>query len=154
MSTNHVLLASHGTDGAKAAEQMAIQLCEKGAKIHHLVVVPTFWEGMTGDDWLNNGSTRDRFRRYLESELEKEVAEHCERILTQAEQNNITYTNEVVIGEPEQCLLEASNKADFDLIVMGSPRPKGIKGLRSKMATESVTRSLRKPVLIVPYPHD
>ena len=153
MSTNNVLLASHGTDGAKAAEQMAIELCKGGAKIHHLVVVPkALWEGMTGDDWLNNGSTRDRFRRYVESELEQEVAEHCERVCNSAEQNDITYTNEVVVGEPEECLLQASNKQQFDLIVMGSPRPKGVKGLRSRMVTDPVTRSLKTPVLIVPYP--
>lgn len=155
MSTNYVLLASHGTDGAKAAEQMAIQLCQKGAKIHHLVVVPkAIWEGMTGDDWLNNGSTRDRFRRYLESELEKEVAEHCERVCNTAEQHDITYTNEIVVGDPEKCLLDASNKQKFDLIITGSPRPKGIKGLRSRMLTEPVTRSLKAPVLIVPYPNE
>lgn len=154
MSTNNVLLASHGTDGAQAAEQMAINLCDNGAKIHHLVVVPKLWEGMTGDDWLNNGSTRDRFRRYLESELEQEVSEHCERVCKSAEQNDITYTNEVVVGDPEQCLLEASSKQQFDLIVMGSPRPKGVKGLRSRMVTEPVTRSLNTPVLIVPYPNE
>ena len=154
MSTNNILLASHGTDGAQAAEQMAIQMCEKGATIHHLVVVPSFWEGMTGDDWLNNGSTRDRFRRYLESELEQEVAEHCERVSQQALENEIKYTNEVVIGEPEKCLLDASKKQNFDLVVMGSQRPKGIKGLRSRMSTEPVTRSLEAPLLIVPYPHE
>lgn len=154
MSTKNILLASHGTDGAKAAEQMAITLCQKGAKIHHLVVVPTLWEGMTGDDWLNNGSTRDRFRRYLETELEQEVAEHCERVCNQAKQSDITYTNEVVVGEPDKCLLEASNKQKFDLIVMGSPRPKGVKGLRSRMSTEPITRSLKTPLLIVPYPNE
>lgn len=155
MSTNNVLLASHGTDGAKAAEQMAIKLCEKGARIHHLLVVPTLWEGMTGDDWLNNGSTRDRFRRYLESELEQEVAEHCERVSQQAKESEVTYSNEVVVGEPDKCLLEASKKQNFDLIVMGSPRPKGVKGgLRSRMSTEPVTRSLKTPLLIVPYPNE
>ena len=77
MSTEHnVLLASHGTKGAIAAERAALDMCKKGDRLHHLLVVPTLWEGMTGDDWLNNGSTRNRFRRYLESELEKEVIEH------------------------------------------------------------------------------
>lgn len=154
MIMNNVLLASHGTDGAQAAEQMAIKLCEKGATIHHLVVVPTFWAGMTGDDWLNNGSTRNTFRRYLESELENEVAEHCERVSQQAEANDITYTNEVVIGEPEQCLLDASEKQNFDLVVMGSQRPKGVKGFRSRMSTAPVNRALKTPVLIVPYPDE
>ena len=153
MSTNNILLASHGTDGAKAAEQMAINLCEKGAKIHHLIVVPkSLWEGMTGDDWLNNGSTRDRFRRYLEKELEQEVIEHCERVEQQAKQSEIAYTKEVIVGEPDECLLATSKKQKFDLIVMGSPRPKGVKGLRSRMSTEPVTRSLTSPLLIVPYP--
>ena len=40
---------------------------------------------MTGDDWLNNGSTRDRFRRYLESELDSEVNANCERVQKEAE---------------------------------------------------------------------
>ena len=152
MSTNNVLLASHGTDGAKAAEQMAISLCNKGGAIHHLVVVPTLWEGMTGDDWLNNGSTRDRFRRYLESELEQEVAEHCERVSQQAKERDINYTNEVIVGEPDKCLLEVSKKQDYDLVVMGAPRPKGVSGLRSRMSTDTVTRTITTPILIAPYP--
>jgi nucleotide-binding universal stress UspA family protein len=152
MTTNNILLASHGTEGAMAAEKMALSLCEEGAKLHHLLVVPTLWQGMTGDDWLNNGSTRDTFRRYLESELGKEVDEHCERISSQAEVKSVTYTNELIVGEPEECLLNACKKQDFELVVMGSPRPKGITGLRSRMSTEPLTRALSVPLLIVPYP--
>lgn len=152
MSVEHVLLASHGTEGAIAAEKMVLEMCDKGARIHHLVVVPSLWQGMTGDDWLNNGSTRNRFRRYLESELEKEVAEHCERICSQAESKKISYSNEVVIGEPDESLLEVSQKQDFDLVVMGSIRPKGKQGLRSRMMTKLLSRSLSVPLLIVPYP--
>lgn len=152
MSTNNILLASHGTDGAQAAEQMAISVCNKGGTIHHLVVVPTLWQGMTGDDWLNNGSTRNTFRRYLESEIEQEVAEHCERIAKHAIENDIKYTNEVIVGEPDECLLDVSKKQDYDLVVMGAPRPKGVSGLRSRMSTDTVTRSISTPVMIAPYP--
>ena len=153
MSTNNILLASHGTDGAQAAEQMAINVCNKGGTIHHLVVVPkALWQGMTGDDWLNNGSTRNTFRRYLESELEQEVAEHCERISKQAKENEIEYTNEVIVGEPEECLLDVSKKQNYDLIVMGAPRPKGMSGLRSRMSSDTVTRALTTPLMIAPYP--
>lgn len=151
-TTNNILLASHGTEGAMAAEEMALSLCEEGAKLHHLLVVPTLWEGMTGDDWLNNGSTRDTFRRYLESELGKEVDEHCERISSQAKDRSITYTNDLIVGEPEECLLNVCKEQDFELVVMGSPRPRGKKGLRSRIPTESLTRSLSVPLLIVPYP--
>ncbi len=152
MTTNNILLASHGTKGAKAAEKMALSLCEKGARLHHLLVVPTLWEGMTGDDWLNNGSTRDTFRRYLEAELGKEVDEHCERISSQAKEMSITYTNDLIVGEPEECLLNACKEHDFELVVMGSRRPKGETGLRSRMSTEPLKKSLSVPLLIVPYP--
>jgi nucleotide-binding universal stress UspA family protein len=147
-----VLLASHGTDGAMAAEKMALSLCKEGTALHHLLVVPTLWEGMTGDDWLNNGSTRDTFRRYLESELGKEVDEHCERISSQAEAMSVIYTNELIVGEPDECLLDTCKNQDFELVVLGSPRPKGIKGLRSRMSTKSIFKSLTIPLLIVPYP--
>lgn len=151
---NNVLLASHGTHGALAAEAKAFEVCQKGSKLHHLIVVPTLWQGMTGDDWLNNGSTRDTFRRYLESELGREVDEHRERVSKAAEERELEYSSEIVVGEPDDCLIAASNKAQYDLVVMGSQRPKGVKGLRSRMVTESVTRDLSTPLLIVPYPHD
>jgi len=154
MSKNNILLASHGTDGAQAAEQMAISICDKGGAIHHLVVVPTLWEGMTGDDWLNNGKTRNTFRRYLESELEQEVAEHCERVSQHAKENDIEYTNEVIVGEPDECLIDVSIKQDYDLVVMGAPRPKGVSGLRSRISTDTITRKIKTPLMIVPYPAD
>jgi len=152
-SVDSILLASHGTDGAKAAESMAMQLCNKGGHIHHLIVVPTLWQGMTGDDWLNNGVTRDRFRRYLEDQLSAEVREHQARVNQAAEDNDINYTTEVVIGEPDECLLRISRDKKFDLVVMGSPRPKGKTGLRSRMVTKSM-RNLSVPFLLAPYPDE
>ena len=152
-SVNHILLASHGTEGAMAAEKMALSLCKKGAKLHHLIVVPTLWQGMTGDDWLNNGSTRDTFRRYLESELGREIDEHCERVSHAAEDQLLEYSKTIVLGEPEECLLNASKVDDYDLVIMGSPRPKGKQGIRSRMLLEPLAKSLSTTLLIVPYPH-
>lgn len=128
-------------------------MCGKGSRIHHLVVVPEFWKGMTGDDWLNNGSTRNRFRDYLESELEEEIRVHVERLQGEAESQEIAYSAEVMVGKPVACLLEVSQKGDYDLVVMGSPRPKGMTGLRSRMTPEPLVRGLASPLLIVPYPH-
>ena len=154
-TSNQVLLASHGTEGAMAAEQMAIKTCcAQGSHLHHLIVVPTLWEGMTGDDWLNNGSTRDTFRRYLESELGKEVDEHIARVKQLAEEEGLQYTKDIVLGEPDECLLKATETQEFDLVIMGSQRPKGEPGLRSRMMTKTVTRKLNTPVLIVPFPHE
>ncbi|MDH5179346.1 MAG: universal stress protein [Gammaproteobacteria bacterium] len=149
-----VLLASHGTEGARAAELMAFKICEKGTRLHHLTIVPTLWQGMTGDDWLQNGSTRDTYRRYLESELGKEIDAHCDKLSVEANAHELTYTREIRVGEPEECLLEASREDRFDLVIMGSPRPKGVPGLRCRMNTKPLTKSLNIPLLIVPFPHE
>lgn len=153
-SVNHVLLASHGTEGAMAAEQMAMNLCNKDSSLHHLIVVPTLWQGMTGDDWLNNGSTRDTFRRYLESELGREIDTHCDRINHAASEHEISYSKSIILGDPDQVLLEACKDQQYDLVIMGSPRPKGKKGLRSRMSTQPLLKALTTPLLIVPYPND
>jgi len=152
MAVNKVLLASHGTEGAMAAEQMAFKMCGRGAHLHHLIVVPGFWKGTTGDDWLTNGSTRDTFRRYLEAELGREVDENFVRVGAAAVERELDYTNDMVVGEPDECLLDSSRQQDYDLIILGSPRPKGKSGLRSRMITDALTHKLTTPLLIVPYP--
>ncbi len=153
-SENNILLASHGTEGAQAAEQEAIKLCKKGGHLHHLIVVPkALWQGMTGDDWLTNGETRNTFRRYLEDQLSQEVEEHQDRVSKAAAANDVEYTTEVILGEPEEELINVSKNTTYDLLVMGSPRPKGKSGLRSRMLTKS-TRKLSIPMMIVPYPDE
>jgi nucleotide-binding universal stress UspA family protein len=152
ITASNILLASHGTEGALAAEDMAFKLCNRGTHLHHLIVVPSFWKGTTGDDWLNNGTTRDTFRRYLEAELGREVDEHFERVGQAAMSLEMDYTNDMVVGEPDECLLNASQQQHYDLIIVGSPRPRGKPGLRSRMITNSTTRKLTTPLLIVPYP--
>ena len=153
-SANNILLASHGTEGAQAAEQEALKQCKKGGHLHHLIVVPkALWQGMTGDDWLTNGSTRNEFRRYLEGLLSQEVEEHQDRVSKAAADNDLEYTTEVILGEPEEELINVSQKEAYDLLVMGSPRPKGKSGLRSRMLTKS-TRKLSIPTMIVPHPDE
>lgn len=152
MKVANILLASHGTIGAKAAEKAALLLCGKNASLHHLIVVPTLWKGMTGDDWLNNGSTRDEFRDYLESELEKEVRANLQLVSEMCDQQHTTYTHEILVGELGECLVKSSQQHVTDLVVIGSPRPKGITGLRSRMSLEVLVRGLSVPLWVAPYP--
>lgn len=149
----HILLASHGTEGAQAAEKLALSFCGSGATLHHLIVVPDFWKGMQGDDWLNNASTRATFGRYVESQLEQEVREHLQRVRREAKKRRIRYRYEMVQGKPADCLIRRAVKGRVDLIVLGSPRPKGKSGLRSRMLEEKIFKSLPAPVLIAPHPH-
>jgi len=147
-----ILLASHGTPGSRAAEQKALELAEKQTSIHHLIVVPELWKGMKGDDWLQNGSTRDKYGEYIESLLEQEIREHVNKLTEEMDDNNVDYDVEVVVGEPGKCLLEVGNRDEYDLVVMGSRRPKHVEGLRSRVATEPLVKSLNAALLIVPFP--
>lgn len=153
MELTHLILASHGTSGAKAAEDVAFELCmESGASLHHLLVVPDFWKGMMGDDWLNNAVTQARFGNYVESELAREAAGEVKRLAQRAKESGIRYSDEVIIGKPAVCLAAACEGGGYDLAVIGSPRPKGNPGLRSRMDPEFLARSLTTRLLTVPHP--
>ncbi len=151
MNVKKLILASHGTPGARNAEQTAIHLCAKnGAALHHLLVIPDLWKGMMGDDWLNNAITRCRFGDYVENQLARDAAAELERLAKICQQKDIVYSNLVQLGKPTLCLINACIQDHFDLAVLGSPRPKGSPGLRSRMNLELLARSLTTPLLMVP----
>ena len=152
MTPTRILLASHGTAGARAAEEAALALCAPGGTIRHLEVVPDFWKGMRGDDWLNNAITQQRFGDYVESELQRELAEHAEALCREVEGKGLSYEHVAVLGKPAECLLAAAAGQACDLVVVGSPRPKGMPGYRSRLKMEILVRDLRAPLLVVPHP--
>jgi len=153
MKVKKVLVASHGTPGARAAEQAAIELClENEATLEHLLVVPDFWKGMMGDDWLNNAVTQSRFGDYVENQLAREAAIEIDRITAACKQAGITCSSMVRLGKPAACLVGVIEKGGFDIVVIGSPRPRRSPGYRSRMDLELLARSLTIPLLTVPHP--
>jgi len=120
--------------------------------LSQLVVVPDFWKGMMGDDWLNNASTRDAYGEHVEQQLEREIEAEVARVRDSAAEAGLRYERRVVLGKPAECLLEAAASIKPDLVVIGSPRPPRVSGLRSRMQLETLLRTLSVPLLIVPYP--
>lgn len=151
-SIKRILLASHGTLGGLAAERVALDQATAGTLLHHLVVVPDFWKGMQGDDWLNNAATRDVFADYVETQLEREVRENMERVQKAAAKRKLRYRSEVVVGNPAECLLESAHRVRPDLVVVGGLRPKRRTGYRSRLLNDRILRDLKAPLLVVPYP--
>lgn len=145
-----VLVASHGTPGAEAAEQLALRLCADGGTLHHLYVVPDLWRGMMGDDWLNNVRTRIRFGAYLEGELGREADVCHDRVAAACADAGLTYRPVLRQGEPAACLLELAHACACELVVIGAPRPKGVSGLRSRLRLEPLLGTLRVPLLVTP----
>ncbi|MEM8844719.1 MAG: hypothetical protein AAGB35_06705, partial [Pseudomonadota bacterium] len=108
------LLASHGSQGALAAEKAALAACKSEDEIHHLYVVPSWWMDMTGDDWLNNGVSRDRFKQHLENELRKESEATIKRIKQKCENNDVKYHLHFIVGDSEKSLREVINSAEYE----------------------------------------
>ena len=147
-----VLLASHGSTGARAAEQALLNMHLKDVEVIHLYVVPELWKHMTGDDWLSNQITQERFCNYLESELVNEAEITISRIEATLLECNAKYKSLFMFGDPKNCLQNVCEEHDFDLIVTGSPRPKFISGLHSRMMTDSIKKNLSTALLQIPYP--
>ena len=152
-NAKNILLASHGTIGAQAAEQIVLNTCHKNAHVTHLLVIPMFWKNILGDDWLNNDVTRNKFCSYLEEELENELNITVERVRSYFEDRHIINSSKILLGDPDQSLLETCKESFYDLVVMGTPRPKGVAGLFSRMSTSLLTRKLPTPRFIAPYPN-
>ena len=147
-----ILLASHGTAGARAAEDAALALAVPGATLFHLTVVPDFWQGMMGDDWLNNVATRAAYCSHVEGELGREIENHRRELEPRVREADARYVPHVVLGKPAACLLALAMETKPQLVVIGSPRPRGVQGLRSRMQVEALLRGLAAPLLIAPYP--
>ena len=148
ITSKTLLLAHHGTEGAALAEQIAYQLAEPGARIVHLLVVPDFWAGMQGDDWLNNASTRDDFAHHVENMLEAEAAEQVRALESRCGERGLAYKTLMRFGDPAECMIQAARETDPDLALIGPPRPKGTPGYRSRMDLDKLARGLGIPFLV------
>ena len=152
LQPQRILLASHGTTGARAADEVALALATPGGTLFHLTVVPDFWRGMMGDDWLNNVATRDDFCRHVETQLGREIERHRQDLEPRVRAAGARYAARVVLGKPADCLLDFAAETDPELVVIGSPRRRGVPGLRSRMRVEGLVNGLAAPLLVVPYP--
>jgi nucleotide-binding universal stress UspA family protein len=147
-----VWLASHDTPGARAAEEAALALLPRRGTLRHLVVVPEFWRGMRGDDWLNNAITQIRFGDYVEDQILRDIGLHVRRLSEAAAARDILYQHEIRVGKPAPCLIACCARDRADLVVVGSRRPRGTGGYRSRLDLEALTAALAQKLLVVPHP--
>jgi nucleotide-binding universal stress UspA family protein len=152
LRANSILLASHDTEGSRAAERVALDSVVEGGRLHHLVIVPKFWQSITGDGWRINASTEHAFCDYLEAQIEREIMEHLVRVNREAQSRRVQYSAGSKHGDLESCLIATAEESDFDLVVIGAHRPKGHHGLRSRIDFDKLARGLRVPLVVVPHP--
>lgn len=145
------LLASHGSPGSIAAEEAAIESCCKGDSLDHLYVIPSWWADMVGDDWLNNGVSRNSYRNYLENELYAEAKLVSDRIESKCQCKNIHYQLKMIIGDSEKTLMSLGQQ--YEKVFIGSRCPKKHEGLNDRMLTNQAKKTLQDQLEIIAYPH-
>ena len=149
-----LLLASHGSTGSIAAELVAIHSCKAGDEIDHLYVIPSWWGDMTGDDWLNNGVSRNRFRDYLADTLWQESQAVITRVQRSCQNKSIKYRSLLLVGKSDQSLAKTAESGDYQKIVLGDKRPAHSQGLSDRMLTPEVRKRLDSKLCIVTHPDE
>ena len=148
-----LLLCHHGTAGARRAEELAHEVAVPGTTtLVHCLVVPEFWAGMQGDDWLNNASTRDAFGDYVENMLENDAKRELAAVALRCKERGLAYESVMRFGNPAETAIAVAGEIGADFVLIGSPRKKGEEGLNSRMELEKLVRGLKCPLLIAPHP--
>lgn len=154
----HVLLCTHGTEGAKKAEVLVFQKLEADPKlkVSVLTVLDEDWREMTGDDWLNSSKTHTTFLDHVEDQMNEEIAEEWQRIKkTYPVAKQVEFFQST--GNIAETITKAARKLACDLIVIG-PYCKSKKfsihstgmGLRARMKNQDLHPLLPCPLLIAP----
>ena len=122
------------------AEALALDIAIPGQTlIVHLLVVPDFWDGMQGDDWLNNASTREAFGSYVEGILEADVKQQLRALEGRCAERGFAYKPVMRQGDPAECLLETAVQEGVSMVVIGPPGPRA----RPAIVRAWILKSLR-----------
>lgn len=153
----HILLCTHGSEGAQKAEAFVFKelAIDAGLAVSVLTVLDEDWRLMTGDDWLNSSKTHTAFLDHVEEQVGEEIAEEWQRIRdsypTASQAKFLQRT-----GSIAETITRVAEMLTCDLIVIGPyQKSKGFfthaeKGLRARMKNETLHPLLPCPLLIAP----
>lgn len=144
-----ILLATHGTDGARGAEAYAVELARaSGADIHALYVIHKGWGSLVGIEWLHSSEKRMDFYRYAESELFRRADEVLGAVRLAAA--GVGITTETRVGEPTAVIAETADEIGADLIVMGVSGGPRSEEYQARVPLKKLLRLAPCPVLLAP----
>ncbi len=155
---NHILLCTHGTEGAKKAEALIFKLlaADSELKVSVLTVLDEDWQSMTGDDWLNSSKTHTTFLDHVETQVTEEITKDWQRI-----RDTYPCASQAVFlqrtGSIEGTITKVAKEVGCDLIAIGPYRKRKSffstrmeEGLRARMQNKTFHPLLPCPLLIAP----
>lgn len=145
-----ILIATHGTEGAKKAESYAIELAEAlGADLHGLYVIHKGWGSLVGIEWLHSSEKRMEFYRYAESELYRMADVALTGFVHRAEAHGLNVKSSVRVGDPGDVIAEEAGALGADLVIIGSASNGRSEEYRAKISLNKLLKSMPCSVLRV-----
>ncbi len=142
-----ILVATHGTEGAKKAEAYAIGLArEFGSELHGLYVIHKGWSSLVGIEWLHPSRTRMEFYKYAETEFNRRAEEVLEALREHS--TGIEVTISIRVGEPAEVIAEEARDKGIDLIVIGSSSNRRSEEYKAKVSLKKLVKFAPCPVLV------
>ncbi len=154
-----LLLCTHGTAGARQAEELVFaELCARSPdlQVTVLTIIDQDWREMTGDDWLNSSKTHTAFLDHVQRQMQEENEEDWQRIKKKyPAAARASFAG--LVGSIEETIAAEAKKRKNDLIVIGPYRKsrrlfnlKMEKGLRARIDPAILHPLLPCPLLIAP----
>ncbi len=145
----HILLATHGTPGARKAEALARKWADQyGAKVTVLSIINEAWGDMTCDDWLNTSTTRNAFGSYVAGEIAKEMQSVWDRVRKDFDGVEIDFISKG--GKLEDVLAEAAVKVNADVAIMGAWQKNQAPGFRDRFENKLLHPQMHCPLVVAP----
>jgi hypothetical protein len=147
-----LLLCTHGTPGARLAEQYFFNRLWPGfseADATVLTLINQDWSVMVGDDWLNSSSTRNAFRSHVDQQLAQEIEMDWKRIRN-AYPRASACNYKRLFGPIEATIVEAAQKLACDCIVIGPYQKKQGKGFKARIQNKILHPMLTVPLIVAP----
>lgn len=145
----HILLATHGTPGAQKAEQLAARWArDYGAEVHILSIANEAWKDMTGDDWLNTSTTRNKFGDYVEGQINAEMDALQQRVAQVFDGLPVYWLRRA--GKLEDVLARTAEEVGADVLIIGAWQKNQAPGFRDRVQNRHLHPQLPCPVVVAP----
>jgi nucleotide-binding universal stress UspA family protein len=146
-----LLIATHGTKGAKKAESYAIEMANAfGAELHALYVINKDWGSLVGIEWLHSSEKRMEFYRYAESEFYRRAEEVLEAFKenTKSAPCGFEVATAIRVGELAEVIADEAREKGVDLIVIGGSSNGRSEEYKAKVSVKKLLKLAPCPVLI------
>ncbi len=155
---NHILLCTHGTEGAQRAEAFVFKKLEANPdlRVSVLTVLDEDWRAMTGDDWLNSSKTHATFLDHVEDQVSEEITQEWTRIKNAYPSASSAQFFQKT-GAIAQTITGVAQELGCDLIAIGPYHKNehffsnhGSKGLKDRLKNKTLHPLLPCPLMVIP----